>query len=91
MRHKTDNNQNEIICGLRAVGATVQDLSQVGNGCPDILVGFHGVNLLFEIKEKSSLTPEQVIWHNNWNGQKSIAHNFDEALKLLNQTIKKLT
>ena len=43
---KIDENQPEIVDALRAMGCSVTILSAVGNGCPDILVGFRGINLL---------------------------------------------
>ena len=36
MKKRTDFNQQEIINALRAIGCSVQDLSQVGRGCPDL-------------------------------------------------------
>jgi hypothetical protein len=36
---------------LRSAGATVQSLAGVGKGVPDLLVGFKGQTLLFEVKD----------------------------------------
>ena len=83
---RTDDNQTEIVNGLRQVGATVQILSAVGEGCPDILVGIFGRNYVMEIKNPDqpksaqALTAKEAIWHNEWKGQKSIVRNIDEAL-----------
>lgn len=83
---KIDANQNEIVNALRKAGCSVQILSSVGKGCPDILVGFCGVNILMEIKDgnkpKSSqkLTPDQVDWHEKWEGQVVVVNSIDEAL-----------
>ncbi len=38
-RGRTDNNQTEIVKGLRAHGFSVLILSDQGDGCPDLLVG----------------------------------------------------
>ena len=84
MKHKTDHNQAEIIKALRAVGATVQDLSKVGKGAPDILVGFHGCNYLMEIKNpdtKGKLNLMQRIWHQDWRGQVVVVRTVEEALR----------
>ena len=90
MRHRADNNQDEIIDAIRAIGATVQILSQVGSGCPDILIGYHGINILIEIKQLGeSLRPNQQIWHNAWAGQSATVHNIDEAIGVINATIRK--
>ena len=86
---RTDANQTEIVAALRRVGATVQPLHAVGGGCPDILVGWLGANYLIEIKDGAKkpsarkLTPDQVVWHRDWKGQKAIAKNVDEALKII--------
>lgn len=71
---KIDANQEQIVSVLRSAGATVQSLAAIGNGCPDLLVGFNGQTLLMEIKDgnkspsQRKLTDDQVIWHGRWNG-----------------------
>jgi hypothetical protein len=66
---KVDANQTEIVKHLRALEASVQILSTVGKGCPDLLVGYEGHNILMEVKvKKGKLTPDQVVWHNGWRG-----------------------
>ena len=86
MRKNTDANQSEIVAALRELGATVTVLSQVGYGCPDILVGFRGVNYLLEIKDgakspsRQRLTPAEMRWHNEWRGQVAIVNSVDAAI-----------
>jgi Holliday junction resolvase len=82
---KVDNNQTQVVKALRDMGATVQHLHAVGKGCPDIVVGFKGKNLLLEIKDgdKKVLTPDQVNWHKLWKGQVSVVTNADDAKLLL--------
>ena len=71
---KVDSNQADIVAALRQCGATVQLLHQVGGGCPDLLVGFRGQNLLIEVKDGAkppsarNLTPDQQSWHAAWSG-----------------------
>lgn len=71
---KVDRNQPEIVAALRSIGATVQPLHTVGQGVPDLLVGFKGQTLLMEVKDGSrppserKLTPDQEQWHENWTG-----------------------
>ena len=83
---RTDDNQTAIVEALRSIGATVQILSGVGHGCPDILVGIFKRNFLMEIKDgdkaasRQALTPEQGIWHNEWKGQVAIVRNAEEAI-----------
>ena len=81
---KTDANQQEIIDALRAVGATVQDLSGVGKGAPDIACGIRGVTYLLEIKNpetKGKLNPAQVKWHEAWRGHVTVVRTIEEALR----------
>lgn len=86
---KIDANQNEIVAALRKIGCTVQILSSVGKGCPDILVGYRGKNTLLEIKDGSKspsaqkLTDDQVQWHNLWNGQVDVVNCIDDAIKIV--------
>jgi len=83
MPKQIDHNQPEIVAALRAAGATVQHLHEVGKGCPDLLVGFRGVNYLLEIKNpntKGKLTPAEAGWHLMWCGSSMIVNSIDEAL-----------
>lgn len=86
---KIDANQNEIVEALRKIGCSVQILSSVGKGCPDILVGRNGMNYLIEIKDgnkpKSAqkLTPDQVEWHEKWNGSVVVINSAEQALKIV--------
>jgi hypothetical protein len=76
---KRDSNEPDIVQALRGHGASVTPLS-VG-GIPDLLVGYKGVNLLFEVKsDKGVLTKEQKEWHGHWSGQKKIVRSPEEAL-----------
>lgn len=78
---KTDRNQPEIVAALRKVGATVQSLAAVGDGVPDLLVGFRRATYLLEIKDGKKppsareLTPDQVAWHLSWCGGPCIVVN----------------
>jgi len=84
--HRADGNQEPIVSGLRQLGATVQILSQVGEGCPDIAVGWHGRNYFFEIKMPGGKRePKQVIWHNEWGGQVDTIESLDGAIAILNR------
>ena len=81
-----DRNQSEIVAALRKAGATVQILSAVGQGCPDLLAGFRGRNWLLECKDfakppsKRVLTPDQVDWHGGWKGQVAVVETVGAAL-----------
>jgi hypothetical protein len=81
---RTDANQKSIVTALRKVpGVSVKVLSDVGGGFPDLIVGYAGVNFLVELKHGSKLTPDQVEFHMKWNGQKAVANNLDEVLKII--------
>ena len=88
---KVDANQAIITQALRQMGATVTPTHTVGNGFPDLAVGFQGVTLLVEIKDgskppsKRKLTPDEQEWHDNWRGQVAIVESVEDAIELLNR------
>ena len=56
-------------------------LHGVGDGCPDVLVGYRRKNHLLEIKVKGgTLTPDQTMFHLAWKGSVSIVTTPEEAL-----------
>lgn len=68
---KRDANESEIITALKAVGATVVQISAAG--CPDLLIGYRGATYLCETKaRKGKLTPAQIAWHEGWDGNRVI-------------------
>lgn len=89
MPRRVDANQAAIVSALRNVGASVQILSEVGKGCPDLLVGWRGINLLFECKDgskppsKIKLTPDELEWHSTWMGQVTVVVSPSEAVAML--------
>lgn len=59
---RKDNNHNEITAALVAAGATVADLSRLGDGAPDILV-YTGLWTPIEIKSRNGqLTDDEETW-----------------------------
>jgi hypothetical protein len=88
---RVDANQTQIVSALRAAGATVQSLSAVGQGCPDLLVGYQGTNILMELKDgkkppsERKLTSDQIVWHSEWKGVVFLVTSVDEALQLLRE------
>lgn len=86
---RLDANHAAIVAALRAAGATVQSLAAVGDGCPDLLVGFAGHNYLIEVKDGTKppsarrLTPEQERWHAAWAGQAAIVSSLAGVRDLL--------
>jgi hypothetical protein len=79
---KRDTVEPEIIAAYIEVGASVYKVS--GEGGSDLIVGFNGLNYLVEAKTgKGKLTPAQVEFRNNWQGQYDIARNAEEALRII--------
>lgn len=85
---KIDANQPDVVQALRQIGCFVQSLAPVGDGCPDLLVGFRGHTLLMEVKDGSRppserrLTPDQLEWHARWRGGPlSIVNDVEGAIR----------
>ena len=86
---KPDANHGRIVEALTLAGCDVLDLKAVGNGAPDLLVGWpcspHYLTLL-EVKDGEKppsarkLTPDQVEFHARWKGPIHIVTSVDEAL-----------
>ena len=88
-----DENQPEIVQALLNAGCTVQSLAAVGLGCPDLLVGFHGVNLLMEVKNlerkrngqdyDGKTLRAQKAWRERWKAPVHVVTSRQEALNVL--------
>lgn len=82
---RVDDNQSAIVEGLRTLGCSVRNLSAVGGGCPDLLVGRAGINYLLEVKDENKypserkLTKDQREFFAAWNGQAVVVKNIEEA------------
>lgn len=62
-RARIDGNHVEIVAALRQVGAFVQSIATIGNGCPDLLVAYHGRVFLVEVKAAGGkLTADEAAW-----------------------------
>lgn len=67
---RRDDNEKEIVLALRKAGAYVSFLNEP---C-DLLVGYQGRTILFEIKDGSKppsarkLTPNEQKFHDEWTG-----------------------
>ncbi len=91
MARKVDEHQALIMEALRTAGATVQSLHTVGHGCPDLLCGYHGMNILMEVKsEKGCLNSNQVVWHREWKGQKAVVRTPEDAIAVLEDCLEDL-
>lgn len=79
---RTDANHSDITAELRAIGVSVLSIHMIGDGVPDIIVGFMGYNFLFEIKttEQGKLSKSEEEWHSKWNGHKAVCHSVMSVL-----------
>tara|TARA_R110000824_G_scaffold188467_1_gene369789 strand:- start:1031 stop:1318 length:288 start_codon:yes stop_codon:yes gene_type:complete len=89
-RARVDHNQAEVVFALRTAGAFVQSLATVGDGCPDLLVGFQGETYLMEIKDgrkppsARKLTEDEGRWHERWKGGAcAVVKSQIEALEMI--------
>lgn len=84
MPKRVDANQAEIVKALRKFGCTVQCLHNVGHGCPDLVVGYKGINILMEIKVgDAKLTTQEQEWHGKWAGDVVIARTPGHAIEIV--------
>lgn len=91
-RLRKDNNHTEIVAVLRKLGWSVVDLSTLGQGVPDLVIGdaSHGAHMV-EVKNRhtsygrSGLSKRQVRWRDSWKGIVHIVRTIDDALALTRQ------
>ena len=85
-KKRVDENQSQIFHTFIALGASVCNLSTVGRGCPDALIGYKGKTVLVEIKRdsKASYTEPQIKFMQNWRGGTiSRIDSVDAAIRLI--------
>ena len=89
---KIDDIQGDVVQALRKVGASVEVMSAVGQGFPDILVGYQGHDYKMELKDPGArkrykgtkLTQDQWLWHQQWSGsQVFIVESVEHALAVI--------
>lgn len=89
---RVDGNQRSIVGGLRrleSAGVSVSVTSRLGEGFPDIVVGYQGVNYIVEIKDPAQresdrkLTASEQSWHDSWTGQVAVCETLEEILELI--------
>jgi hypothetical protein len=66
-----DENQAEIVREFKRLGASVIDLSRVGEGVPDLCIGVAKQTALVEVKRdaKAKFTEQQLDFMTYWNGK----------------------
>jgi hypothetical protein len=83
---RVDANQKAIVQALRDCGCTVEVLSDVGRGVPDLLVGNRCRNILLECKVAGAeLTAAESEWHRAWRGRVAVVRSVDEAIAAVNR------
>ena len=71
---RKDANHHEIVDALTKAGAYVLDMSHVGGGFPDLIIGFQQKTILMEIKNpktsygRKGLNKNQLKWKEQWIG-----------------------
>ena len=64
---RTDSNHAAIVEAYEAHGCTVLSLARMGDGCPDLLVGYRGRLALVEVKAaRGRLRPAQEDFQRRW-------------------------
>jgi len=92
IRGRVDGNQKEVVTELRDMGFSVAITSQLGNGFPDIVLGYQNHNYLFEIKDPSQspsarvLTLSEERFRDNWKGNYNIILSAQDALRYIYST-----
>ena len=93
---KVDNSQAGIVGALNSAGMKVQSLAAVGQGVPDLLVGFRGGNYLLECKTRTQdggrglgLTEAEKNWHETWPGWVYVASEPEEAVIAIIEAARK--
>lgn len=65
---------------------STKSLASMGDGFPDIMVGKHGKNWLFEIKDGSKppsqtkLTTDEQHFFDTWEGHVDIIYSIDDVI-----------
>lgn len=75
-----------MVRGARELGAEVQHLHTVGQGCPDLLIAFRGRWYVVEVKaEDGKLTPDEEDWHERFSRQAPIEvwRDWDDVVRTL--------
>lgn len=88
---KVDANQSKLVEQMRQIpGVGVKHTHMVGDGFGDVVIGFRGVNYLFEIKDPDKppsarkLTPDEQRFHDEWPGSIHIVEKIEDVFRILN-------
>jgi len=90
---KVDRNQAEIVEALRNAGASVYCTHAVGQGFPDLCVGYYGHTVLVECKDGTKppsackLTPAQESFFESFDGNAIVVFSPEDALDKLEKAV----
>lgn len=92
---RVDGTHKAIIDALRKVGCAVYSLADLGDGMPDLLIGFQGQTYLAEVKDgrkppsARAFTSDQRAWLLNWRGGPVVLlTSADAAIEWARATVK---
>jgi hypothetical protein len=87
--NRVDYNQSVIVASLRKAGAYVKVVT-MGDGVPDLLVGYKGFTLLLEVKDgdkppsQRKLTEAEQKFFDEWTGGiLAVVESIEDALAIL--------
>ena len=87
---KIDANQNEVVKKIRSIpNVSVAITSALGNGFPDLVIGYKGLNYLIELKDgnktpsQRKLTPDEEKFREQWNGNYHVCNSYQEIIKVI--------
>lgn len=87
--HRKDSNHNDVRDALLEIGASVTETHMIGDGFPDLVVGFRGQNFLLEVKDgrkpksDTQLTQAEQKWFESWRGAAHIVYSVEDAVTLV--------
>ena len=96
---KTDANHSVIVAAFRKLGCSVLSLAPLGNGAPDLAVGYGGLTCLVEVKDGAkppsaqALTPDQKQFMDTWTGGVRLVNSLEavvETVELLRRWREKI-
>lgn len=86
---RVDDNQKEIVRQLRQLGISVRHLHTIGQGCPDLLLGYRRMNFLIELKDykkkksQKKLTGDEEEFFKTWRGQVNKCETLEDIMKVV--------
>lgn len=90
MPKRVDANQTELVNEAERLGAQAQRISDIGGGCPDLLITFKGQWHVVEVKDGSKppsrrrLSSKQIEWHERFNAPVWIWESVEDVRRDLN-------